>query len=261
MGKWCQGLSLFQSISMTLNDKIVMVTGSSSGIGQATAIAFAREEAKVIIHYNKGKDGADATANEISKLGQSAFIVQADLTQKTEVDNLFKQIKEKYGRIDVLVNNAGGTIDQPDPLDIDVWCATFEKNLFSVIMCCEAVVGLMADGGKIVNVSSMYGNSHAGSKVFPAYSAAKAAVNSLTQTLSKVYSPKILVNAVAPGYTTTPAWGEMSQEDIETYSKRKLIERYITPEEVADAILFLTKNDAMAGEVLTIDGGLSLKTV
>lgn len=261
MGKWCQGLSLFQSISMTLNDKIVIVTGSSSGIGQATAIAFAREEAKVIIHYNKGKDGADATANEISKLGQSAFIVQADLTQKTEVDNLFKQIKEKYGRIDVLVNNAGGTIDQPDPLDVDVWRAAFDRNLFSVVMCIYEAVKMMENGGKIINVSSLYGGYRLGGKNFPAYSAAKAAINSLTQTLSKILSPKILINAVAPGYVLTPQWGQMTDEDLALNAKEQLIERFITPDEVADSILFMAKNDAMAGEVLTIDGGLSLKTV
>ena len=246
---------------MTLKDKIVLVTGSSSGIGQAAAIAFAREGANVIVHYNTSKDGADVTANEISKLGATAFIVQADLTKQDEVDAMFQRIKEKFGKIDVLVNNAGGTIDQPDLLDIDVWRATFDRNLFSLIMCCGAGIKLMVEGGKIVNVSSVYGNSRAGSKVFPAYAAAKAAVNSLTQTLSKALSPKILINAVAPGYTITPAWGEMPDSDRATYGKRKLIERFITPEEVADAIMFLAKNDAMAGEVLTIDGGLSLKTV
>lgn len=247
---------------MTLQDKIVLITGASSGIGQATAIAFAKEGAFVIAHYHSNTTGINQTMQEILNLGKQGFMIQADLSDDEEVDKMFLQINKKFGKLHVLVNNAGGNEGGKDQLDSESWYDTFQIDLFAVVRSCKNARDIFKKSlNKIINVSSIYGVDRFGSQDMIAYNASKAALNSLTRNLAKSMAPKVLVNAVAPGYVETPSWGSMSGFTKRKYGGEQLINRFVQPGEVADSIVFLTKNDAMCGEILVIDGGLSLKRV
>lgn len=242
---------------MNLKDKIALVTGGSSGIGKAISIALAKEGCTVIFTYNSNEKGANETLSEIGK-NSSKFRV--DMHDEKDIKALFDFIKEKFGRLDILVNNAG--INRPrDLFDTEVWKEIFQVNLFSVVYSTGRAVELMKDGGKILNTSSIYGFGKACWKGLPAYGASKAAISHFTQVMAKNLAPKILVNAIAPGYVKTPLWEDTTEEDFEKSGKEQLIERMIMPEEIAEMAIAILKNDAMTGEIVIVDGGISLKTV
>jgi NAD(P)-dependent dehydrogenase (short-subunit alcohol dehydrogenase family) len=177
-----------------------------------------------------------------------------------DIQKLFDLVKEKFGELDILVNNAG--INRPrDLFDQKVWKEVFQVNLFAPVLCSQRAVELMKNGGKILNITSIYGEGKACWKGLPAYGASKAALNHFTQTMAKNFAPKILVNALAPGYVKTPLWVDTSEEDFEAAGKEQLIERMILPDEIAEMAVAIIKNDAMTGEVVVVDGGISLKTV
>ncbi len=242
---------------MELNGKTALVTGASTGIGRAIALALAKEGCTVVFTYNSNKDGADETLAEIAEIG-AAFKV--DMRREEEIKELFSFIKSKFGKLDILVNNAG--INRPrDLYDAKIWQEVFQVNLFALVLCIGEAVKLMANAGKVLNISSIYGEGKACPRGLPAYGASKAAVNHLTQTMAKNLAPNILINAIAPGYVKTPLWRDASEEDFAEAGKEQLIERMIMPEEIAEMAVAVIKNDAMTGEVVSIDGGLSLKTI
>ena len=177
-----------------------------------------------------------------------------------EIEKLFDFIKEKYGKLDVLVNNHG--INKPRGLfKVDGWKEIFQVDLFSVVSVTGKAVELMKDGGKILNITSIYGDGKACYKGIASYGAAKAALNHYTQMLAKNLAPKILVNALAPGYVRTPLWGQKTDEEFTESGMEQLIERMIKPGEIAHMAKAIVENDAMTGEIVIVDGGLSLKTV
>lgn len=244
--------------SMELNGKKVLVTGSSSGIGQAIAIECAKKGAIVIIHFRKNESGAKETLKEIEKYSKG-LILQADLTNDTEVKNLFQEIKKSENQLDMLVNNAGeamaGTFD-----DIDMWKIQWENIFMSQVYTSNEFLKL--DQGKhlrkIVNISSVYGFSEMGNQDFPQYSAAKAAVNSFTYNLAKKAAPDVLVNAVAPGYTLTPPWEGVPKDELSDCESLTKIKRFIQPKEIAGIVVALLENNAITGEIIRVDGGLHL---
>ncbi len=243
-----------------LKDKVALVTGGSSGIGKAIVMALAKDGCNVVFTYNSKIKESDEIAKEVEKLGVKALAIKVDLHSEDDIQELFKQVEENYKTLDILVNNAG--INRPrDLFDTKVWKEVFQVNLFSVVLCCEKAVELMNNGGKILNISSIYGEGKTCFKGLSAYGASKAAVNHFTQTLAKNLAPKILVNAIAPGYVKTPLWIDTSEEDFKTSGNEQLIERMILPEEIAEMAVAIVKNDAMTGEVVVVDGGISLKTV
>ncbi|TSC87850.1 MAG: 3-oxoacyl-[acyl-carrier protein] reductase [Microgenomates group bacterium Gr01-1014_7] len=245
---------------MKLKDKVVLVTGGSSGIGKAIVMAFANEGCNIVFTYNSKKKESEDIVKEVEQLGIKTLAVKVDMHSEEDIQKLFDQIKEKFKTLDILVNSAG--INRPrDLFDLKVWREVFEINLFSVVLCTEKAVGLMENGGKILNVSSIYAEGKACWKGLPAYGASKAAISHFTQTLAKNLAPKILVNAIAPGYVKTPLWIDTTEEDFENSGKEQLIKRMIMPEEIAEMAVAIVKNDAMTGEVVVIDGGISLKTV
>lgn len=242
---------------MNLKDKLAIVTGASSGMGQAIAIALAKKGCKVIFTYNSNKKGAEETLN---KLGKNGIGYKVDLHNESEIKNFFSSIKEEYGKVDILVNNAG--INRPRGLfDPDDWREIFQIDLFSIVLSTGLAVDLMIDGGKILNITSIYGEGKACYKGIAPYGAAKAALNHYTQILAKNLAPKILVNAIAPGYVRTPLWGEKTEKEFEESGKEQLIERMIDPSEIAHMAVAIIENDAMTGEIVIVDGGISLKTI
>ncbi len=242
---------------MNLKDKFALVTGGSSGIGQAICISLAGEGCNVIFTYNSNEKGADET---LSKLNSNSFKHKIDLQNENEIPDLFKFVKEKFGKLDILVNNAG--INRPRGLfEPDDWRKVFEVDLFSVVNITGKSVELMGKTGKILNITSVYGEGKACFKGIAPYGAAKAALNHYTQMLAKNLAPNILVNAIAPGYVKTPLWKNTTEAEFESSGKEQLIERMISPSEIAEMATAVIKSDAMTGEIVMVDGGISLKTI
>lgn len=242
-----------------LQNQVVIVTGASRGIGRATAIAVAAEGANVVVNYARSSTAADEVVAEIAAAGGSAIAVQADVSQAEQVDALIKATMEKWGRIDVLVNNAGITRDTLLlRMKLEDWQAVMDLNLTGVFLCTRAVskVMLKQRSGRIINIASVAGLM--GNPGQANYSAAKAGVVGFTKTVAKELASRgVTVNAVAPGFIQT----DMTEDLPNTEDILKLIPlgRYGQPEEVAGAICFLASDPAAAyitGQTLTIDGGM-----
>lgn len=243
---------------MNLKNKVVIVTGASSGIGQAIAVALAKKEAIVLINYLQNKKGAEKTLKIVNRYSKGD-ILQADVSDKSEVRNMFAKISKKYGTLDILINNAGNA--QPGKIDdYNLWKHQWE-NIFlsSVITTNEFLKMANKTIRKIVNISSIYGVLETGNQDYIQYSAAKAAMNSFTKNLAKTYGPEILVNAIAPGSTWTPPWHGTSEKIIKQRTSITCIKRFIKPEEIAHVAVMLAENDAITGQVIIVDGGVSLK--
>lgn len=246
---------------MILKDKVVVVTGSSSGIGQAVALRFAQEGAKVVVNYHANKKGGEETLAKVQKITQDCLLVQADVSKECDVKRLFKTVMDHFGSVDLLVNNAAiGTDKRPFmEASYDDMKEMIDTDLTSVLMCSQqsALIMEKQGHGKILNTSSIRGWEHGGRA--PVYAAAKAAVNSFTRTFAKQMAPKVQVNAVAPGFVKTRSYDSMTPDMVENFLQQTHLKRWVTVEEIADAFIFLAKNDAMTGQVIYVDAGFTLK--
>jgi len=242
-----------------LTDKVAVVTGGSRGIGRATALALADAGASVVVNYARSSTAADDVVAAIAAQGGSAIAVQADVSDPAQAETLIKAATEKWGRVDVLVNNAGITRDtlllRMKPED---WQAVIDLNLSGVFYCTRLVSKLMLKqrSGRIINIASVAGLM--GNPGQANYSAAKAGVIGFTKTVAKEMAARgVTVNAVAPGFIKTDMTGELANtEEILKYIP---LGRYGEAEEVAGVIRFLAADPAAAyitGQVLTIDGGM-----
>jgi len=245
---------------MNLNKKIVLVTGASRGIGRATAIAFAKEGCSVVINFKSDSVAGQEVLGECNRYSRGNFLIQSDVSKADEVSSMFKKIKDQYSQLDILVNNVGIFDESDRPTNVEAFENIYRNNFLNCVMVTKSALSLMKEG-KIVNISSVHGRLGHGRPEAIAYSAFKAALENYTKNLAKDLAPKILVNAVAPGRVATPMWGNLSEKEQKELGQVHLIKRMIQPEEIADGIVFLAKNDAMCGEVLTIDGGMSLVTL
>lgn len=243
---------------MNLTDKTVLVTGGSKGIGRAIIEAMAEQGANVIINYSHDESAAKEAAGLATKHSVKTLVVKADIAKQDEVDAMFAKIKNEFSSIDVLVNSAGIFDEQDSPDNIEAFENVFKTNFLGQIRVTNSARQLMQKG-KIIFVSSIHGKLGHGRPDAIAYSSMKAALDSYMKNLAKELAPDILVNAIAPGRTITPMWGDMSEEYKVKQASGHLINRWIKPSEIADGVVFLAKNDAVCGEVLVIDGGMSLK--
>lgn len=242
-----------------MQDQVAIITGSSRGIGKAAALALAAEGASVVVNYARSSTAADDVVAEITRAGGSAIALQADVSQEDQVDALIKATKDKFGRIDVLVNNAGITRDtlllRMKPAD---WQAVIDLNLTGVFLCTRAVAKIMLKqrSGRIINISSVAGLM--GNPGQANYSAAKAGVIGFTKTVAKEMAGRsVTVNAVAPGFIETDMTNELpNTEEILKYIP---LGRYGQVSEVAGLIRFLASDPAAAyitGQVMNVDGGM-----
>ena len=242
-----------------LDGKVAVVTGSSRGIGKAAALALAEQGGKIVVNYARSSEAADAVVAQIEGMGGEAIALQADVSKADEVDALIKATMDKFGRIDVLVNNAGITRDtlllRMKPED---WQAVIDLNLTGVFLCTRAVSKIMLKqrSGRIVNISSVAGLM--GNPGQANYSAAKAGVIGFTKTIAKELAPRgVTANVVAPGFIATDMTGDL--KNTEEILKYIPLARYGQPEEVAGLIRFLATDPAAAyitGQVMNVDGGM-----
>lgn len=250
---------------LNFSDKIVFITGASGGLGSQMARDFARGGATLVVHDFGLPDAAQRLLREIEDLKATALLVEGDLTDPANVARIVEQITSAFGRIDVLVNNAGASPNKmPFPeLPADVWDKVINVNLRSVFLVTQACLPLLERSarGRIINISSTAARN-GGAPGGSAYAAAKGAVSSLTRALAKDFCTKgILVNAVAPGLIDTPFYGDVNVAD--KYAERiKGIPlcRVGAPKDIAGPVLFLASPlaDYITGEVLEVSGGLAL---
>jgi ketoreductase RED2 len=242
-----------------LEGQVVAVTGSSSGIGAATARAFAAEGAAVLINSARSVEEGEAVAASLP----DAHYVQGDITEPDVPARLVQAALEHWGRLDTLVNNAGTTAVIPHhdvaAASVDVWRRIFEVNVFATWAMSVAALPLLADGagGSIVNVASIAGVRPTGSSIPSA--ASKAALNHMTTLLAKVVGPAVRVNAVAPGLVDTP-WTEDWDVVRQVVQQVAPLQRSGRPDDVAEVVVALAQASYVTGQVVVIDGGLTLAT-
>jgi 3-oxoacyl-[acyl-carrier protein] reductase len=244
---------------MLVKDKVILVTGGSSGIGKETALLLSKEGATVIINYYSNEKEA---AEVLRSCKNKGVTLKADVSIPSEVSQMFEAIKEKYGKLDVLINNAG--IDRPKPffdLSLRDWDETLKTNLYGVFLCSQEAQKIMPKGARIINTASVRGLDHCGRKGNLVYTVSKAAVISLTKTLAKELAPNILVNAVAPGPTNTKISKLWSEKTKKANIKKSLLKRLMEPSDIANTFLFLCSDMAsgITGEVIVADGGYNLQ--
>lgn len=252
---------------LDFNDKVVLITGSSRGIGRAIARLFAERSARVAVHYNRNRAAAEATLAELP--AGSHLLVQADLTDPAAVATMVEAVVAEAGRVDVLVNNAGIYEDHPlAEVSYEEWQASWRRvidaNLIGAANACYCAARHMIaqGGGRIVNVSSR--GAFRGEPTGPAYGASKAALNAMSQSLAKYLAPfHVTVGVVAPGFVQT----DMAREALSGQSGVEIraqspFNRVARPEEVAYAVLFLASEGAefMSGAIIDVNGASYLRT-
>ncbi|MDD5473660.1 MAG: 3-oxoacyl-ACP reductase FabG [Candidatus Methanoperedens sp.] len=243
---------------MRLENKVAIITGAGSGIGKETALLFAREGAKVVV-ADVNEKGGNETVEEIKKNGEG-FFAKLDVTNREQSKQMVKITLEKYGKIDVLINNAGIVQDAfLSKMTEEQWDKVVNVNLKGVFNCTQSVVEVMMNQGNgvIINTSSIVGlNGNVGQVN---YAATKAGLIGMTKTLAKELGKKgIRVNAVAPGFIATPMTSNVPEKILEMMKEKTPLRRLGEPKDVAYAYLYLASDEAnfVNGAVLCVDGGL-----
>lgn len=246
---------------MNFKEKVVLITGSSRGIGKAIALKFASLGATVFINGSKDEKALKTTYKEIISMGGKGYMYLCDVASYEDVSTLFKYIYSQVNSpADILINNTGishvGLFTDTTP---SMWKSIIDTNLTSVYNCCHLAVPNMIQNqdGCIINISSIWGNVGASCEV--AYSASKGGINSFTKALAKELGPSnIRVNAIACGFIATEMNSYLSQEEVDTFVEDIPLCRAGKPEEVADLCVYLASSNSnyLTGQVITLDGGL-----
>lgn len=236
-----------------MKNKIILVTGGATGIGRACSEVFLKEGAKVVVNYLNSKKESEEIA---SKHPERVLAIQADMSEEADIKKLFDEVENKWGKVDIVVNNAGVVNRKKFPeLDAETFAHTLKVDTIGpYLVSKEFALRKNGEVGNIVNIGSL--------RVFipttPDYSAAKAALHNLTISLAKAFAPSVRVNCVAPGFTETPMH-EGNHDRLVQEAEKSLLKRYSQPEDIADAVLFLASEKAksITGQILLVDNGRS----
>jgi len=246
----------------SLTGRVAVVTGSSRGIGRAIALALAERGCKLVINYHSNGELAEAVVGDIEALGAEAIAVQADVAQADDAARLINKAIDSFGTVDILVNNAGIARDNLMMRMSEAdWDAVIETNLKGAFQCVKAVQRTMLRqrGGRIINISSVSGLM--GNAGQANYSAAKAGLIGFTKALAReLGSRHITVNALAPGFIETDMTANLPESVLQAACQQAPLRRLGTPQDVADAVVFLASDAAsyITGQVLCVDGGLAM---
>ena len=245
---------------MRLKNKVALITGSGSGIGEATVLKFSEEGAKVVIN-DINKDNANKLAEKLKAKGCEVLVCIADVCNKSDVEKMIKQVLDKFGRLDILVNNAGINRDSfVKKMSEEQWDRVIDINLKGTFLCAQAALVPMMEqmSGRIINTASIGALGNIGQAN---YSASKAGVIGLTKTLALEGARyNINVNCVSPGATNTAMTAGMPPEIAENVKKKIPLRRFAEPKEIADMHLFLASEESsyITGQVIFVDGGISV---
>jgi len=244
---------------MELKDKVALITGGGTGLGRAVALRLAREGMNVAVNYSKSKAEADETVEAAKALGVKAMALEADVSSTTEAEALVGETEKAFGRLDLLVNNAGTTKFVPfkdlDGLTEEDWLRLFRINTMPSFFTSRAASKIMRrfGGGHIINTVSIAGLRPSGSSI--AYAVSKAALIHATKCLAVALAPEIKVNGVAPGVLLTRWADGFTGEQIETMKSNALLKKTVDVEECASMYVALAKNDSMTGQIVVVDAG------
>jgi len=239
-----------------LINKVILITGSSRGMGAAAAEIAASRGATVVLH---GKTESDELKSLAKKLKSDYMF--CDVSDKPSVEGAIEGLVKKYGQIDAIINSAGIAKSKYFmDLDKEDWYEQFDINLVGTANVCQAAIPYMSEGASIVNISSIRGITNLGNTRNTAYCVSKAGVHSLTVGLAKEFGPKIRVNCIAPGGTLTEMLKNSPAEVQEGYRSNSALKRLAEPEDIAKIMLFLASDESsiMTGQILTADGGYEI---
>lgn len=245
-----------------MTQKVALVTGSSRGIGKATAIRLAKEGYDIVINYARSKKAAEETAAEIRALGRKVLLVKANVGDVEKIKFMFAEIKKEFGKLDVFVNNAASGVLRPImELEESHWNWTMNINSKALLFCAQEAAKLMDNGGKIVSISSLGAIRYL--ENYTTVGVSKAAVEALTRYLAVELSPKnIIVNAVSGGAIDTDALKHFPNRNelLGDSSKRTPAGRLVEVEDMVNTVMFLISDQAsmIRGQTIIVDGGISL---
>jgi 3-oxoacyl-[acyl-carrier protein] reductase len=246
---------------MDLKNKVALVTGGGTGIGRATCLALSERGAVIAVNYSRSKGDAEETVQMINNEGGRAIAIQADVSKDKEVRKMVDTIVKHFGTVNLLVNNASITrhipLDDLEAATEEVWDELYEVNVKGMFYCARAVSPLMKNNkqGAIVNIGSIAGQTGSGSSL--PYAVSKAAVHGLTKSLARALAPDIRVSCVAPGAVATRWWAKREGEMMKLAPNLPL-QRISTPEDIAKFICTVLEQEAMTGQIITVDSGQTL---
>ena len=245
---------------MELRNAVAVVTGGNGGLGQLICHALAKEGVHIAVVYAKSASDAEAVARDIEKRGVQAAAFPCDVTQPVQVQRLVDQVVERFGRLDILVNDAAYNKSIPfadlDALTVEEWTRIIDVNLTGPMHCIKAVAPVMRrqGRGRIVNIASIAGLVPGGSSI--AYAVSKAGLIHLTRCMAVALAPEVLVNCVAPGLLEgTRATANLAKSQIERSASSSLLKRAADKEDVADQVVTMCRTETMTGQTVAIDSG------
>ncbi len=242
---------------MNIKGKTALITGGAVRVGKAMTLALAAEGTNVVVNYNSSAAAAEETVAEAKALGVGALAIQCDVSNHDQVKTMIDNAAAEFGGIDILINNASWWRKTPFPMDdFNDWFKVFDILIHGSMYCCNYIAPMMKKAGEGAIINIVDASAWRPFKDFVAHSVGKAGLLAFTRQLAVELAPEIKVNAISPGPVLPPP--EYTESQNQRTANRTALKRWGTPQDVADAMLFLIKSNYITGEFITVDGGEKL---